>query len=149
MRSFYACDNGKDYIIEHQDKSRMISQLDLSSRKTFTFIFSSTREATEQFDMWIRCSELRLPLVFFVRLTATPNLMRSAMERLGLPFPATYEIKRYVKYRRFEDGDGVLMNPLDDIDKASIPEITIDFLDRLIHRTGAAQRTAKLAGGML
>ncbi|MFA5006247.1 MAG: hypothetical protein WC509_02080 [Candidatus Izemoplasmatales bacterium] len=149
MRGFIACSNGKDYIINLEDKSRTISQLDLSTRRTFTFIFNSPKEAANQFDLWIQRSELRLPLVFFVRLNATPNLMKAAVERLGYPFPAVHEIKRFVQYKRFEDGDGVIMKPMDDIDKVNIPEITLDFLDRIIHGPVMIRKTPQLVGGML
>ena len=151
MRAFCACDNGKDYILEIKDKSREILQINIATRKRFRFLFNSPREALEQFNMWIDKSDLRLPLSFYVRSDVLTNVMRSELERQGLPFPPANALKKFVKYQRYEDGDEVGMVAQDAIDAAVIPEITVNFLNRMNHKPTSRppKQSTQLAGGML
>lgn len=150
MRSFIACANGKDYIIELHDRSREILQIEIATKRRFRHLFGTPREAGEQYRMWIDRSECRLPMCFFVRGDAAPLTMRKELDRLGLPFPAAGVLKKYVKYQRFEDGDDVAMVNLDTIDTLAIPEITIEFLNRMNHHPGRQGKpAAQLIGGML
>jgi len=150
VKSFYACDNGKDYLAELQDKSKTIWLTELPMGRKTGYDFKSARDALEQYNEWIRNSDLRMPVTFYVSVGMNREDLKFALAQLGYGFPAAGDLRKYIIYH--QGAHELTITCVDSLDKHNIrviPEIAIAFMRKVNRGPKVTKRRTQLAGGML
>lgn len=150
MKAFYACDNGKDYLAELKDKSKTIWLTELPMGRKIGYDFMSAREAQGQYYMWIRNSDLRMPITFYVTVGADREALKFALAQLGYAFPDAGDLRKYIIYH--QGAHELLITCVDNFDNQYmrvIPEIPLSFLRKVNRGPRTVKHRTQLAGGFL
>jgi hypothetical protein len=145
-RVFYACDNGKDYVITLSEGSRVIRLIDLSGLQT-EYRMKDHREACSQIKLWMKNSVPRLPKTFVVKTDETSDLtkLRNTLAENDLTLPEARLLKSWIIYHgnQFTVMDG-------DFEPNQIPILNLEDLQKISRRIrrNIHPRMSKPAGGI-
>ncbi|MFA5036847.1 MAG: hypothetical protein WC479_06700 [Candidatus Izemoplasmatales bacterium] len=144
---FYACDNGKDYILSLSEGSKVIHLID--QRGTVTeYRMKDHREAVSQALIWLKHSDPRIPKTFLVSTVPGTDLinLRKVLAEVDLTLPENHHLGTWILFHghNFSVLDG-------EIDSNQIPIMDLESLKKIQNRMKRStySRRFKPPGGIL
>lgn len=144
---FYACDNGKDYVLSLPEGSKIIKLIDQKGTLT-EYRMKDHREAVSQALIWLKHSDPRIPKTFLVSTVPGTDLskLRDILADHDLTLPENQHLGTWILFHghNFTVLDG-------EIDSNQIPVMDLDSLKKIRNRMqrSASPRMSKPAGGIL
>lgn len=126
MKCFYACPNGKQYLMELR-RDHVVALLDLKSGYLNEFPFKTHKAAYSAFKEWESNSLPLLPMTFAIKtdLSKAQEPLREELALHDLVLPETTHLKNWIVFHGYKS------MVLDDFDNTRIPEIDIVYLRRI------------------
>lgn len=135
MKTFYASTHGKQYLMEHKERSKIVTLTDLETGKIFEHPFNNVDDAAANYRIWKKYSLKILPKTFCMATTGVDlDKLRLTLYQVGLDLPLVKDLKGYVVYH----GDACLC--LEEFDNNRIPVLTIQDLQEINHRDRVNKR---------
>lgn len=129
MREYYACPDGKDYMIQLDDDAKFISITNIETRIKVNYPFQNHTEALSQYKSWIANADVRLPKTFFIETSPKISLsdLREELAKHDLTLPPAEKLGKYIFFHGYKSivVDGELDN------KFVVPELDLVSLRRL------------------
>ncbi len=128
MKQYYACPDGKDYIIQLEDDAKFVSITNIETRIKVNYPFQNHTEALSQYKTWIANADIRLPKTFFIETNpVTPiQALREELAKHDLTLPGIEKLSKYIVFHGYQsmviDGD---------FDNKIIPEMSLASLMRI------------------
>ncbi len=145
-RVFYACDNGKDYVLSLSEGSKIIKLVDLTGIQT-EYRMKDHREACSQARLWLKNSVPRLPKTFLIRTDLNSDLekLRNVLADQDLTLPEARSLKDWILYHghQFTIVEG-------ELDPSQTPILEMEDLMRIRNqiRRNKPFRETKPVGGL-
>ncbi|PKL01252.1 MAG: hypothetical protein CVV56_01245 [Tenericutes bacterium HGW-Tenericutes-1] len=128
MKQYYACTDGKDYIIQLDDDAKFVSITNIENRIKVNYPFQNHTEALSQYKTWIANADIRLPKTFFIETSpVTPiQALREELAKHDLTLPGIEKLRKFIVFHGYQsmiiDGD---------FDNKIIPEMNLVALRRI------------------
>lgn len=128
MKQYYACPDGKDYIIQLDDDAKFISITNIETRIKANYPFQNHAEALSQYKSWLANADIRLPKTFFITTShVTPiQALREELAKHDLTLPGIEKLSRFIVFHGHQsmiiDGD---------FENKIIPEMNLVTLRRI------------------
>ena len=128
MKQFYACPDGKDYIIQLDDDAKFISITNIDTRIKANYPFQNHTEALSQYKTWVSNADVRLPKTFFIETSSTTPIqgLREELANHDLTLPGIEKLSKFIVFHGYQsmiiDGD---------FDNKMIPEMNLVILRRV------------------
>ena len=141
MKQFYACPDGKDYIIQLDDDAKFISITNIDTRIKANYPFQNHTEALSQYKTWMANADVRLPKTFYIETSpVTPiQALREELANHDLTLPGIDKLSKFIVFHGYQsmiiDGD---------FDNKMIPEMTFVSLRKISRNKRKFAATAEL-----
>ncbi len=128
MKQYYACPDGKDYMIQLDDDAKFVSITNIETRFKVNYPFQNHAEALSQYKTWLANADIRLPKTFYITTGHdTPiEALREELAKHDLTLPGIEKLSKYIVFHGHQsmviDGD---------FDNKIIPEMNLVTLRRI------------------
>ena len=147
----YCCNNGKDYLMNLKEGSKIIRLTDLLNGFVTELPARDHEAACSQLKEWKKNSITRLPRSFAIEthsLKVDLSSLRETLAKLDLTLPESFKLKRWII---FHDHESIILDGPWDEENQKIPIVDKPYLDKIL-RSGSlpapAKRPQKVTGGI-
>jgi len=134
-RKLYLNPNGQDMWLSLDVDHKRVITVDILTRNETTYPFLSRKDARDNYNCWLKNSELRLPRTFVIKASEfTPiNNLADVLAELSLPIPKRKDMKDYVVYHRSKE-KYIHMN-IENFTNSILPELDAKQLRKISNKT--------------
>lgn len=141
MKQYYACPDGKDYIIQLDDDAKFISITNIETRIKANYPFQNHTEALSQYKTWVSNADIRLPKTFYIETNPnTPiQALREELAKHDLTLPGIEKLGKFIVFHGHQSLiiDGEFENKI-------IPEMNLVSLRRISRNKRRISITSEL-----